>query len=506
MSRLCVLLLFAGPAMMAQGTVPLYKVTVIERSLQAVNYQYRSGPTEIDLKGTVLLPKGKGRATVESRRGRTEIDAKVQNLTPPTPFGQEYLTYVLWAITPEGAPHNICELLPNGSNSASVHVSTELQAFAIIVTAEPYSAVRQPSDVVVLENFVRPETIGTTQPVLAKAELLPRGHYTLELRKDPSAELKSMPTISMSEYEQLSEIYQAENAMGFARVAKADQFAPETYAKAQQLLNEAQQRRVNKMGASFVVQSARAAAQTADDARSIAEKRIREDKYASARKELDIARQEKDEAVAEAQRARADADAARAQIDSGRTERERPEPQASASIPMAAPPPPVATVPAAPPPPPADETAPRAAAYRAGLLRQLNSVMAARDTPRGLVITVPDSDFSGGALSEGAAASLARIATIAAQPGLRVNVEGYADSGAGETLSSTRAEAVRDALVSRGLSSNAIVAHGLGSARPVTSNATEAGRVENRRVEIIVSGVPIGSAPLWDRTYSLKVR
>src|SRR5215469_2252635 len=163
------------------ATVPVYKVTVVERSLQAVNYQYRSGlPTDIDFRGTVLLSNSKGHATVESKRGRTDIEAKFEKLTPPTPFGRQYLTYVLWAVSPEGAPHNLGEIVPNGGDSAHVHVTTDLQAFGLLVTAEPYSAVRQPSDVVVLENQVRPDTIGRIQPITAKAELLSRGHFVYD--------------------------------------------------------------------------------------------------------------------------------------------------------------------------------------------------------------------------------------------------------------------------------------------------------------------------------------
>src|ERR1041384_2373116 len=162
----------------APRTVPLYKVTVIEHNLQAVNYEYRSLPTEIDFRGTVLLPNAKGRAIVESKRGRTEIDAKLEKLTPPTPFGRQYLTYVLWAISPEGAPHNLGEVVPNGSDVAHVHVTTDLQAFGMLVPAEPYSAVRQPSDVVVMENQVRPDTVGRIKPIAAKAELLSRGQFT----------------------------------------------------------------------------------------------------------------------------------------------------------------------------------------------------------------------------------------------------------------------------------------------------------------------------------------
>src|SRR6266853_4046841 len=164
----------------ADRDAPIYRVTVIERTVKAINYQYRSEPTMIDFRGTVLMPKAKGEAVVESKRGRTEIDARLENVTEPQNFGAEYLTYVLWAVSPEGRPHNIGEIMPNGSNKAKLHVTTDLQAFGLIVTAEPYSAVRLPSDVVVAENLVRGDTIGKITEIQAQYELMPRGHYVFD--------------------------------------------------------------------------------------------------------------------------------------------------------------------------------------------------------------------------------------------------------------------------------------------------------------------------------------
>ena len=140
-------------------TAPIYRVTVTERTVKAINYQYRNGPTLIDFRGTILMPKAKGEASVESKQGRSEIDVHFENITEPQRFGREYLTYVLWALTPDGRPHNIGEIVPGSSDKSHLRVTTDYQAFAMIVTAEPYSAVRTPSDVVVLENEVRPEVL-----------------------------------------------------------------------------------------------------------------------------------------------------------------------------------------------------------------------------------------------------------------------------------------------------------------------------------------------------------
>lgn len=488
----------------AIGQNPIYRVTVIERSVDAINYQYRSFPTKIDFRGTVLMPSAKGEANVESRRGRTEIDAKFEKLSPPAPFGREYMTYVLWAISPEGAPHNLGEIIPNGSDNARMHVSTQLQAFGLIVTAEPFAAVRQPSDVVVMENRVRPETIGKTEPIQAKYELMPRGHYTLEKAANPV--VNEGPKVSMDEYEQLLEVYQAENAINMARAAGADQYAADTLAKAQQLLAEAHRLRAGKAGVSLVVQNAREAAQMAEDARVIAGKRKDADKLASVQREADLERQARARAEAQARQAQADAEAARVAADNERLARERAEADA-----VAAPPPPRTTTttqvvqvertqPAAPP------VSTQKNDYRAQLFARLKAVLPALDTPRGIVVFLKDSEFTGGELRSSAFEQVSRVANTVGPAGLHVMVEGYTDSPATDSQAARRADVVANALRASGVPANAVSAQGMGSARPLESNATQFGRTENRRVEIVISGDAIGNNPAWDRSYSLSSR
>jgi len=488
------------------GTVPLYRVTVVERSVDAVNYQYRSGPTRIDFRGTVLLADGKGDAIVESRRGHTEIDARFSNLSAPTRFGREYLTYVLWAISPEGAPHSLGEAVPDGSDHAHLRVTTDLQVFGLIVTAEPYSAVRQPSDVVVLENQVRPDTLGRVQPIQAKYELMPRGHYTWNV-PDKQGNGAGGPKVSMERYEAVLERYQAENAIGVARAANAAQYAPNTLAKAEQALSEAQRLEASKANLSLAVQSAREAAQMAEDARTIAERRQQAEHLAQVQGEAAQAQQAKAQAEAAAQQARAEADAARAQAATERAARERAEAAASADrlraeqnqIDRIQP----TIAPAAEQPPSRQASQTQS---RIQLLERLNGVLATRDTPRGLVVTITDNGFDGPALRPAAAREVARVAgLLVSQPGLRVAVEGHTDS-AGEDFSSRRAAEVRSTLVSTGLRASEVASQGFGKTRPLASNATAAGRTENRRVEIVISGESIGTLPFWDRAYQLTPR
>ncbi len=482
-------------AAFAQQSAPIYRITVTERTVKAINYQYRNGPTPIDFRGTVLMPKAKGSAMVESKQGRCEIDAHFEKIDEPQRFGREYLTYVLWALTPDGRPHNIGEIVANSNDRSHLRVTTDFQAFAMIVTAEPYSAVRTPSDVVVLENEVRPDTVGKIEQVEARYELMPRGHYAYQISPQVA---NNAPKVSMKKYEELLELYQAQNALGVAQASNAERLAPNTFAKAQQLFSEAQQLEQSKGDSSRIVQTAREAAQTAEDARLIAERRAQEEKLEEVRSK----------AAAEVERAKAEAQEARAQADAERAARERAEAEAAAaraaqsqSAPAspapAAPSAPVTTHPQEPPSHQSD--------VRMKLLEQLNGPLPTRDTPRGLVATVSGSAFTGGALRQTSIEPIARIgAIIAANPGLRVEVEGHMDSPGSEAVSAERAEAVREIILSRGVSANAVVARGLGNSRPLTSNATEAGRQENQRVEIVISGDMIGSTPFWDRTYSIK--
>ncbi len=328
-----------------------------------------------------------------------------------------------------------------------------------------------------------------------------------------SAEANAAPKVSMREYETLSELYQAQNAIGIAQSLNAQEYAPNTYAKAQQLYQEALQLHNSKANSSRVIETAREAAQTAEDARVIADKREQDTKLAQAQLDVTAAQQAKAQAEAEARDAKSQAQAAQAQAEAERAARQRAEAEVAAVRQQTARPAAATPSPAPqsqniqPPPAPRQDTAQNSAAVRMQLLEQLNGPLATRDTPRGLVATIPASAFKGATLSGADADRVARVAAIlAAHPGLRIDVEGHTDSAQAEMISAQHAEAVRDMLVAHGIPANAVSAHGLGSGHPVASNATPAGREENQRVEIVISGDPIGNTPFWDRGYSLNSR
>lgn len=505
------------------GSVPIYRVTVVERTVKSINYQYRSDPTMIDFRGTVLMPKAKGQAVVQSKQGRTSIDVSFDHVTEPVAFGREYLTYVLWALTPDGRPHNLGEIIPNSRDHSHLQVTTDLQAFAMIVTAEPYSAVRQPSDVVVMENQVRADTTGIIEQVNARYELLPRGHYAWEVPSSLSAAEANTPRVSAREYEELIEIYQAQNAIGVARQAGAAEYAPEPLQKAETLLREAQQRHDRKADRTLAIQEAREAAQSAEDARLIAEQRQQQAKIAKAEAGAKAAEQEKvradaarQEAQAVAQDARAQSDSSQAQLAVERAARIRAqqeaqlaqnraaEAQAALEAQRAQTANAVATL-NAEHAAQARESEQREA--RSRLLGQLNGIAPTRDAVYGLVVTIPDAAFAGTVPRSGQEEEIARVTQVLiAHPGLKVEVQGHSDSAETEAEAARRAQVVQSLMLHDGIASGSVSVRSFGDSRLLGSNATAKGREENRRVEIVISGDEIGSMALWDHPYTLSHR
>ena len=262
-------------ARMANGSVPIYRVTVVARTTKAINYNHRSGSTRIGFRGTTLMPAARGEAKVESKQGVIKIDAQMERLDPATMFGPEYLTYVMWAITPEGRATNVGEVLLNG-NKTKLDATTELQSFGLIVTAEPYFAVTQPSDVVVMENFVREDTTGTIEQVDAKYELLQRGQYTLNVNRADIKPVRLDRKVPL-------ELYEARNAVQIARWTGAEQYAAETFQKAVQGLENAEGYLQGKAGKKPIGTVAREAVQMAEDARIITVKKMEEENLASER-------------------------------------------------------------------------------------------------------------------------------------------------------------------------------------------------------------------------------
>ena len=496
---------------------PTFRVTVISRSVQAVNYQHRSGATKLDFAGTELMPSANGEAQVNSKRGSIEIEAEFGNLQKPTTFGNEYLTYVLWAISPEGRAVNLGEVLLGGNHRSKLQVTTDLQAFALIVSAEPYYAVRQPSNVVVLENVVRGDTKGTSEAVNAKYELMERGGYIPTGYKfDPVVLNAKLPL----------EFFEARNALRIAQSEGAEQYAGDSYQHAVALMNNADGYATKKnVPRKPLIAVSREAVQTAEDARAVAVKKMDEMRLASERQDAadaqtksqaqasEAIRQkeqaESDAAKALAAKTQAESDAAKAQSEAADAQAAAAKAKADAADSQAA----SATALSA-----AQADAERSrlaaqqaqlsaqqaeadkAAMRAKLSEQLNSILQTRDSARGLIVSMSDVLFDTGkySLKSGAREKLAKVAGILlAYPGLNIEVGGYTDNVGGDAmnqkLSENRAGSVRDYLVQQGVSTNAVSSKGFGNTLPVASNDNSAGRQQNRRVELLVSGDAIGN-------------
>jgi flagellar motor protein MotB len=495
-----------GPAP-GRESQPIYRVTIVQRTTPAINYSHRSEPTNVDFRGTPLLPEARGIVTVESKRGSVLVDARFDRVQPPTRFGAEYLTYVVWAISPEGRAQNLGELVLNGSDRGRLRASTQMQAFALIVTAEPYFSVTQPSDVVVMENAVRPDTVGKVEQVNATYELLQRKEYTYSYGATRPA-ASSGPAVSMDEYEAVTAVFQAKNAIEIASAAGADRYAPERLARAERLFEQARHLPLKRLNEE-IVSTARESAQIAEDARLIALKRAEDDRIAKERAQTaqmkKDAEAERAAAQAATQQARMEADRARADAAHAQAEAEQARAQLEAQRRI----PPVETSSADRMriPPPADDSRPQ----RAELMQRLNTAFETHDTPRGLVMVIPDAMLETPAGVRQAQRRIAAIAPyLTAYPGLKFEVGAYTDTSQPESVSFSvtqrLAARVQQMLVAARIPSSSIVAQAYGSSRPVASNATSAGRLQNRRVEIVITGDAVGTRATWDRPYSLKPR
>jgi len=531
---------------------PIFRVNVISRSVRAVNYKHRGGATKLDFAGTDLMPLANGQAKVESKKGYIEIEVEFGDLQKPTTFGNEYLTYILWAISPEGRAVNLGEVLVGDNHRSKLDVTTDLQAFALVVTAEPYYAVRQPSNVVVLENVVREDTKGTTEAVNAKYELLERGGYIPTGYKfDPVVLNTELPL----------EFFEARNAVRIAESEGAEQYASDSYQHAVRLMDKVDGYATSKhIDRKPMIAVAREAVQTAEDARAITVQKIEQERLdnerqaaanaqAQTQEQADDATRQKEQvqseraraefakaqaesdttkaqvakiqaesdavnaqtakAQAEFETAKAQADAANAKADSDKAMADSQASSANA-ISAAQADAEQSRLAAQQAQLSAQQAETEKAAMRTRLSEQLNTILQTRDSTRGLIVSMSDVLFDTGkySLKPGAREKLAKVAGILlAYPGLDIAVGGYTDNVGGDSmnqkLSENRAGSVRDYLVQQGVATNSVTARGFGNSLAVATNNNAAGRQQNRRVELVVSGEAIGS-PTNTTTGSLR--
>ena len=516
----------AAPAF---GQAKSSPAATVSRTTKAVNFRRAGGATKLDFQGTELMQTALGEAKVENKGNRTEIDAKFENLEEATKFGLEYLTYVLWAVSPQGRAVNLGEVSLN-HGSGHVKAISEMQTFGMIVTAEPYFAVNQPGNVVVLENVIPANS--KVENIDAKYELLGRGVYS-------SSNTKIENAIFGIDRKTPLELFEARNAVRIAHIALADKYAPSIVAKAEQQLKTAEDVYHSGRDKRSVEAAAKEVVETAEEARVMsvkqkaeedaqatvaAERRAALDREAKARADADAEvkrRQEADQARAAAEAAKAEAvrmkqEAEQASQDAVRQRQEAEQARAAAQqqqqVAQAAAEQAARDRAAAVSQQRAAEAetekARQAAAQaeaekaqlRAQLLSQLNSILQTRDSARGLIVNMSDVLFDTGSytLKPGAREKLAKISGIVlAHPGLNLQIEGHTDSVGGDEfnqqLSERRADSVRDFLAEQGVPGSAISARGFGKTQPVAGNDTAEGRQRNRRVELVVNGDAIGN-------------
>jgi outer membrane protein OmpA-like peptidoglycan-associated protein len=484
--------------------------SAVSRTAKAVTYR-RGGVAKVSLRGTNLMPGGTGEAQVENKGNRVEIEVKFEGMASATKFGFEFLTYALWAVSPQGRAVNLGEVqVKNGS--AQVKAITDMQTFGMVVTAEPYFAVSQPGDQVVLEN-TGGESIGATY------ELVPHGVYS-------SSNTKIENLIFGVDRKTPVELFEARNAVRIAKNANAGTYAAAAIAKADQQLQEAEDAYGHKRDTKTVILMARDAVQTAEEARVIsvkqkaeedaqaqadADKRAAEERTAKARadaeeqanrrQEAEQARLQAEKAMADAERMKeeamkAAAEAAKAKEDADRARQSAVAEQQEALAQKQA-----AEAEAEKARQAAAKAETEKADMRAQLLAQLNSILQTNDSARGLIVNMSDVLFDTGSftLKPGAREKLAKVSGILlAHPGLIMQIEGHTDSVGGDAfnvrLSEQRAGSVRDFLGEQGVSLSSITAQGFGKAEPVATNDTPEGRQRNRRVEIVVNGDSIGNS------------
>ena len=472
----------------------------VSRTTKAVHYRLQGGTTKVDFQGTDLLQRASGEAKVEGKKTNIEIDAKFQGMEDATKFGLEFLTYVAWAVSPQGRPVNLGELALDHNGNAHVKAYTDLQTFGMIVTAEPYFAVTQPGNMVVMESA--PVNGGGVENIDTRYELVTRGTYS-------STNTHIQDAIFGIDSKTPLELFEARNAVRIARIAAADKYAAPILSKAGQQLMHAEEVYRQKQNKAAVEAAAKEATETAEEARVMAVKQKAEDEAqaAAAAREAKAARAQAEQARAEAEQAKAEAErmkqealAAAQEAARQKDEAEKAKAEAVAQQQVLA----------------AETDKARAAAaqsenlrqqaekekqeLRARLLQQLNSILATRDSARGLIANMSDVLFRSGSfeLLPGARERLAKVSGIVlAYPSLHVAVEGHTDSvGSDEynqELSEHRAQSVRDYFVQQGIPAGTIEARGFGKSEPIATNDTSEGRQQNRRVELVLSGDAIGS-------------
>ncbi len=457
----CALGLLASSGALAQTVERGVGVVSEDIASQLQAFSYREGPeSKLLFRGTAIALAADGKGEVEFQDGRARVEVSVRKMPGPWQLGP-YTTYVLWAVSADGRAFNLGSIDLSGDRG-KLKASTALSQFALIISAEPHFAVTAPGKAVVMVNLAR-YIKGETIMISGLSE---RMDY---------ANLDKLP-VDLRGREPL-DLVQARYAVNIAQAAGAAEYAPAAFSKASELLAAAESAQASKKyrDRKPVPRLSREAVQAAEDARrsaveasAIAEADARKNAAARAARE---AAEEKARQAAELASEEARRRAEQAKLVAAEAARQAAARAASGEI----------------------------AKARADFTARLNRALPTRETDRGVVAEISGVQFAidAATLNSEAREALARFSGIVGTyPELRFLIEGHTDiTGSyarNMTLSMERAISVRDYLVGQGVANSSIEVAGLGPDRPVADNETTEGRARNRRVEIVLTGGPVG--------------
>ena len=491
----------------------------VARRTIAVTYPLEE-TIEVKFRGTTLLPRLKGEAKVKraGRRG-TRVELAIDNLPRANELGGIYTTFILWAISPDGRVDNLGEIKRGGSAfiASKLDVTTPLQTFALIVTAEPHFLMKVPSRMVVLEN-IAPRRPGNSQVETVNVQYI--GNSS-DYFRDPR-----VPEIASTDFKEIPvSLLGARQAVNLARFAGGRQDAPVEMQTAEDDLLAAEKalrfgqptaevdvlaRKATSSGARAEEMAAtrRAARlrrediQRRDEALRSAEKTAESAQQEIERLRGDLDREQRARELAERDAATANEQVREQRIEISRLREElqlvRSEGEA-AKINLAR-----------------LEGAKRAEdarleaeqreqqrrAAEATLKQTLGKYGTIKETPRGLQLLLPETIWRGPRAADLVSAAAAKLeplaALLASNPDYQVLIEVYTDARGDEVslqqLTQERARQLSDRFQSAGVDASRIQANGMGAANPLATNATIGGRARNRRTEITLTVAPSRSA------------
>jgi outer membrane protein OmpA-like peptidoglycan-associated protein len=467
----------------------------------------------VQFRGTTRFPRMKGEARIKrTSRNGSEIELSVSKMPRPFELGAGYATYVLWAISPDGQVDNLGEIKRRGffEFDSKISVTTPLQTFALIITAEPHFLVRRPSQEIMLENL-SPYT--ATGRRIATTPAVQYFGNSSDYFRDART-----PEIAEVDYSKLpSTILQAKQAVALAKYAGAERDAPEEYREAMSLLQNAESSWTAQRDEETVDIAARkaiSASVKAEDTAQVrkaarekrneqtrvdAEIRNAEDKFVDAQNEVaelkrELARETRNRELAERDAANYSAQLREAQGENGKLreelgrtkvevetaknrlaaiEREKQEIIDQQSR---------------------DQKAAQVKANQDTLMASLRKFGTVSTSERGIVLTLPETLWAGiraNTLTPASGAKLTSLGQVlATAPDYNVNVESHTDNkGTAEELEAltlSRARTVAERLESGGVAEDHLDAKGIGASLPVAPNTTNANRAKNRRVLVIL--------------------